>query len=441
MQRSSESIGAIASALAKAQSELINPEKSLIATIRSPFPREGDRTFRYASLSTGLDIVRKTLGKHEIATVQTTAIDQDAGLIRLTTVLAHSSGEWVSSDWPVCPVGETASPHKMGAALTYARRYALFTLVGIAGEDDLDARDLPVTTTDPGSSGTKPPEKMNGAGGASGKAEWQRKSQLPKPVLDAEASWMVRKRLCGEVAALHSVDAAVEWAGRSIGSKNDLTAEDAAAVEAAFRERMQVLQPDAYSPASPAASAEPSSLAGFQDGTGETPDLSRPSGAPGQRPGPTRAPALRIRTEAASPSPKPRRNRDREHLRFISRQPCTVCGRQPCEAHHIRFAQPSALGRRVSDEFTVPLCCLHHRELHRIGNERAWWEQLNIDPLPLAVRFWQQTKGVPAASNHQPQTDEQIASGSIEQKPEAEASPDAGLQSWSEITNPDGTIP
>ena len=65
-------------------------------------------------LSTGLDIVRKTLGKHEIATVQTTAIDQDAGLIRLTTVLAHSSGEWVSSDWPVCPVGETAAPHKMG---------------------------------------------------------------------------------------------------------------------------------------------------------------------------------------------------------------------------------------------------------------------------------------------------------------------------------------
>src|ERR1700685_2867386 len=141
MQRSSESIGAIASALAKAQSELANPEKSLVATIRSPFPRESDRTFRYASLSSGLDIVRKALGKHEIATVQTTAIDE-AGLIRLTTVLAHSSGEWVSSDWPVCPVSETAAPHRMGAALTYARRYALFTLVGIAGEDDLDAPDL-----------------------------------------------------------------------------------------------------------------------------------------------------------------------------------------------------------------------------------------------------------------------------------------------------------
>src|SRR6516165_7883838 len=142
MQRSSESIGAIAGALAKAQAELTNPEKSLTATIRSPSPKEGDRMFRYAPLSSGLEIVRKALGRHEIATVQTTSIDQQAGLICLTTMLAHSSGEWVSSDWPVCSVAETAAPHRMGAALTYARRYALFTLVGIAGEDDLDAPDL-----------------------------------------------------------------------------------------------------------------------------------------------------------------------------------------------------------------------------------------------------------------------------------------------------------
>src|SRR5438046_449314 len=142
MQRSSESIGAIAGALAKAQIELANPEKSLTATIRSPFPREADRSFRYASLSSGLDLVRKSLGRHEIATVQTTSIDEAAGLIRLTTTLAHSSGEWVSSEWPVCAVTETAAPHRMGAALTYARRYALFTLVGIAGEDDLDAPDI-----------------------------------------------------------------------------------------------------------------------------------------------------------------------------------------------------------------------------------------------------------------------------------------------------------
>src|SRR5215469_1243569 len=142
MHRSSESIGTIAAALAKAQAELTNPEKSLVATIRSPVHREGDRTFRYAPLSSGLDIVRKGLGRHEIATIQTTMIDKDAGLLRLTTVLAHSSGEWISSEWPVCPIADIASPQRMGAALTYARRYALFTLVGIAGEDDLDAPDL-----------------------------------------------------------------------------------------------------------------------------------------------------------------------------------------------------------------------------------------------------------------------------------------------------------
>ena len=142
MHRSSESIGAIAAALAKAQAELTNPEKSLIASIPSPFPREGEKTFRYASLASGLDIVRKSLGQHEIATVQTTAIDQDSGQIRLTTLLAHASGEWISSDWPVCPISEMAMPQRMGAALTYARRYALFALVGIAGEDDLDAPDI-----------------------------------------------------------------------------------------------------------------------------------------------------------------------------------------------------------------------------------------------------------------------------------------------------------
>ena len=142
MPRSSESVAALASALAKAQAELINPEKSLTATIRTGRPGESERSFRYAPLSSGLDIVRKTLGQHEIATLQTTAIDQTAGMVNLTTTLAHASGEWIASDWPVCPIAETANPQRMGAALTYARRYALFTLVGIAGEDDLDAPDL-----------------------------------------------------------------------------------------------------------------------------------------------------------------------------------------------------------------------------------------------------------------------------------------------------------
>src|ERR1700730_1416411 len=169
MHRSSESVAALAAALAKAQSELVNPKKSLTPIMRTGRPGEGERSFSYAPLSSGLDIVRKTLGQHEIATVQTTAIE--AGVVNLTTMLAHASGEWIASDWPVCPVGETANPQRMGAALTYARRYALFTLVGIAGEDDLDAPDLcAAAPTSPaggtGSSKTNPaisPAQLPGA--------------------------------------------------------------------------------------------------------------------------------------------------------------------------------------------------------------------------------------------------------------------------------------
>src|SRR5499427_6692712 len=169
MPRSSETVAALATALAKAQAALINPEKSLVATIRSSRPGEAERSFRYAPLASGLDIVRKTLGQHEIATVQTTAIDPATGMIQLTTTLAHASGEWIASDWPVCPIAETANPQRMSAALTYARRYALFTLVGIAGEDDLDAPDIcvpaPMTgasTIGPSSDGLQFPSQTRG---------------------------------------------------------------------------------------------------------------------------------------------------------------------------------------------------------------------------------------------------------------------------------------
>jgi hypothetical protein len=142
MQQSSSSIGNLAAALAKAQVELVNPEKSMVATIPAGGKVAAEQIFRYAPLSSGLDIVRKTLGQHEIATVQATAIDHAAGFVNVRTTLAHSSGEWISSDWPVCLLEDMASPKRMGAALTYARRYALFALVGLAGEDDLDAPDL-----------------------------------------------------------------------------------------------------------------------------------------------------------------------------------------------------------------------------------------------------------------------------------------------------------
>ena len=128
MHRSSESTAAIATALAKAQTELANPEKAMVGTIyttRSDVPQP----FRYASLSSGLDIIRKALGGHQIAIAQTTDIDRTSGTVNLTTILLHTSGEWISSHWPVCQLSETSAPRRMGAALTYARRYALFTMV------------------------------------------------------------------------------------------------------------------------------------------------------------------------------------------------------------------------------------------------------------------------------------------------------------------------
>src|SRR5229473_2333505 len=231
MHRSSESIGTIAAALAKAQAELTNPEKSLVATIRSPFPREGDRTFRYAPLSSGLDIVRKSLGRHEIATIQTTAIDQEAGLLRLTTVLAHSSGEWISSEWPVCQITDIASAQRMGAALTYARRYALFTLVGIAGEDDLDAPDLGAIPKAEVEQPLRSDHRSRSNGHAAVAERPSRDGEKPsvrsaRPVLAPEQSAILRERLVEQLAAIHSTGDAAAWAHRNLAVKNTLTAAD-----------------------------------------------------------------------------------------------------------------------------------------------------------------------------------------------------------------------
>ena len=195
MQRSSESIGTIAAALAKAQGELVNPEKSLVATIRSDGPGAAERSFRYAPLSSGLDIVRKTLSHHEIATVQTTSLDQSAGIVNLTTVLAHASGEWIASDWPVCAIAETATPHRMGAALTYARRYALFTLVGIAGEDDVDAPDLTAPPAQAaGIEKPLPSKKVLLNGGQSHISHGRGAKSVPRPILGAAPSAALRDR-------------------------------------------------------------------------------------------------------------------------------------------------------------------------------------------------------------------------------------------------------
>jgi ERF superfamily len=349
MHRSSETIGTIAAALAKAQGELSNPEKSLTAVIQTPFPREGDRTFRYASLASGLDIVRKCLGQHEIATIQTTAIEAGTGQIQLTTLLAHASGEWISSDWPVCASRET--PHRMGAALTYARRYALFALVGIAGEDDLDA---PETLSAP--SPATPPDRNASVPSARKPS----KENLHKPPLDPATSQQLRDQLLAEIRLLQNGDDLALWAHRRLPAKNTLLADDARIVEAWYQRMLE---------------------AAGHDELLQPPTASQTS--------------LETEISASGPDdlalPKPTRRRNKAHLAFVACQPCLVCQRSPCDAHHVKFAQPRTLGRKVSDEFTVPLCRDHHIELHHQGNEAAWWANLKIAPLEKASQFWNES--------------------------------------------------
>ena len=387
MQRSSESIAALAAALAKAQIELSNPEKSLLGTIKTGPGDSPERVFRYAPLSSGLEIVRKTLGQHEIATVQTTAIDQAAGIVNLTTVLAHASGEWIASDWPVCAISETASPRRMGAALTYARRYALFTLVGIAGEDDLDAPDLIAPTTP--SAGVEKSDGsakvgLNGGGHthsvprAAVRPQGKRIVNLPAASLLApEASAQLRDQLLMELKDLSDGDQAAYWAKRSLSQKSKLATVDAQHVEEIFQAK----------------------LTSFAAVTQDEPDLAPRIAQPVNK-------NIKVRRRAGSKSidksvltlPEPRRARDRHHVRYVAKQPCLICGRQPSDAHHLRFTQSRALGRKVSDEFTVPLCRGHHREVHRCGDEAKWWKAAGVDPTATAHALWRETH--PLTTSH-----------------------------------------
>ena len=381
MQRSSQSIASLAAALAKAQIELANPEKSLLGTIKAGPGRDGpERVFRYAPLSSGLEIVRKTLGQHEIATVQTTAIDQAAGIVNLTTVLAHASGEWIASDWPVCPISDTATPHRMGAALTYARRYALFTLVGIAGEDDLDAPDLVAPTTP--SSGLEPPNggaDVRSNGGTKPHSGYRppvrRHSRafpnLPTPGLTPEASAQLRDQLLSQLDAVVDGDKAALWAKRSLPDKNRLTVTDAQRVEEAFQARLAGIAP-----------------------VPERTEQARTVGTDKRQARKNRQTSKTI-DKSVLALPEPRRIRDRDHVRFVAKQPCLICGRMPSDAHHLRFAQSRALGRKVSDEFTVPLCRGHHREVHHCGDEAMWWRAANVDPTVAAGALWRETHPLP----------------------------------------------
>jgi hypothetical protein len=246
MHQCSEHIDTIAAAIARAQAKLPN--------------------LAQYSLATGFDLVRRTLGREEIAIIQATRTEQGTGQMCLRTLLAHASGEWISSDFPVGVNSKT--PEQIETVLTGARRYTLFSLIGFVVEDD------------------------------------------------------------------------------RIGLSD---------VNAASR---------------PSAGA-----AKTQKGTSQEEVTSPPSrGSDADQ-------VLAFPKEAS-------RKRSKAHLAFVREQGCLVCQRSPVDAHHLKFAQPSTLGRKVSDEFTVPLCRSHHQALHRHGNERAWWTNLKLEPLQVAKELW-----------------------------------------------------
>src|SRR5262249_16172816 len=276
------------------------------------------------------------------------AVDQSPGLVNLPTTRAHASGEWIASDWPVCPIAETANPQRMGAALTYARRYALFTLVGIAGEDDLDAPDLSdgppsLLPSAVDRSFTLTDDQMPPQTSRNGHARGRRKGEIPV-TLKPEQSAALREKLVTELGNITSGDLAAAWAREAVTAKNSLTETDAKLVEDAFERKLLQLP----SSETGAPSDDDSSVT-LPNGLQETVSA---EAAPGQAKGIDKS----ILTLAA-----PRRYRNREHLRYVAQKACLICGRTPSDPHHLGFTQPRALGRKVSDEFAVPLSHGHHR--------------------------------------------------------------------------------
>jgi hypothetical protein len=414
MFSSSAAIDQLADALAKAQAELVNPEKGL--TVWLSFPDSPPRPFRYASLSSGLELIRQALGRRQIAFLQMTTIDREGGLLCLQTTLMHASGQWIASEWPVCRLGEIASPHRMGAAMTYARRYALFALVGIAGEDDLDAPDLKPAPIDAGG-------EFRPGGAAERPSDTATISASSANMSAGEGDEALCARLCDEIARIGSEEEASAWALARFCAKAALSGPYAKRVEDSFSDRLAQLETDAQAEALDGAQA----AAPRQAERGELASHAAPvlSSAPPQFTTETKAPATALSDSApAGPSddalqgnqaaaqgerapavapfaaprrsavaPKPLRLRDKEHLRFVADQPCLVCGRAPADPHHLRFAQPRALARKSSDEFVVPLCRLHHDEAHRASDEAAWWEGLRIDPIAIALGLWRRSRG------------------------------------------------
>jgi len=256
----------------------------------------------------------------------------------------------------------------MGAALTYARRYALFTLVGIAGEDDLDAPDL--CEVPPSSPTSRLPSRIpsNGRGRGVTKGE-------SSAILDSEQCATLRDRLLAEIGEIASAERAPSWAQEALAAKNKLAASDAKLIEDMFERRLSALA---------SAGTTPSKNDALVVAGADPQDMGRTASA---HPDPSAGIDKSVLAVAA-----PRRYRNRQHLRYVAKQPCLICGRRPADPHHLRYLQPRALGRRASDEFAVPLCRSHHRAVHRARDERAWWRAAGIDPDQVARKLWKDTR-------------------------------------------------
>ena len=206
------------------------------------------------------------------------------------------------------------------------------------------------------------------------------------PILSADESAAERDRLLGEIGSLPSPDSATSWAREALVAKNKLTVADAKLLEDAFEQKIAEFPTAEF--------AEPRLFDSSSASAVGSQDIGTHDNA-------TANPSSRIDKSVLKVS-APRRYRDKEHLRFVARQPCLLCARKPSDPHHLRFMQPRALGRKVSDEFAVPLCRIHHRLVHRVGNEAVWWKDAGIDPVKAARQLWRQTRVNDPQDHHQP---------------------------------------
>ena len=204
----------------------------------------------------------------------------------------------------------------------------------------------------------------------------------PNVTLKLRLSATLRDQLLAQLNDINSSDALTMWAHRNLSAKNCLIPADAQQVENAFQSKL-------------------AKLTTATENDGSLPSLSIPSSSTAE------PAAISVRDgidKSRLAHPEARRLRDKLHVKFVAKQPCVICGRSPSDPHHLQFVQAPALGCKVSDEFTVPLCRGHHRELHRSGSEAQWWMKTAIDPIAIARALWLETHPLPSTSARPPTT-------------------------------------